>query len=210
MHPDGPLTWVELVRLAKLKQSIFLLFVHKTNSYFFNRIMQAYMVELYQDTLVDLLLPRNSKRMKLEIKKDQKVTSFFLEVLGNSFCWCYFTTCIWREKIACFKCFSGLCFYGKFKSVVFCYDATLIGCLIPFFFQGMVSVENTTVLPISSYEDLRTIIVRGSERRHTSGTQMNEESSRSHLILSIVIESTNLQTQSVARGKVWHVHYYSS
>jgi hypothetical protein len=32
---------------------------------------------------------------------------------------------------------------------------------------------------------------------------MNDESSRSHLILSIIIESTNLQTQSYARGKVW-------
>lgn len=64
------------------------------------------------------------------------------------------------------------------------------------------SIENVTVLSISTYEELKNIIQRGSEQRHTSGTQMNEESSRSHLILSIVIESTNLQTQSVARGKV--------
>lgn len=35
--------------------------------------MQAYMVELYQDTLIDLLLPKNAKRLKLEIKKDSKV-----------------------------------------------------------------------------------------------------------------------------------------
>lgn len=68
--------------------------------------------------------------------------------------------------------------------------------------QGMVAVENATVMPISTFEELKSIIHRGSERRHISGTQMNEESSRSHLILSIVIESTNLQTQSVARGKV--------
>jgi len=31
------------------------------------------MVELYQDNLVDLLLPRNAKQLKLEIKKDSKV-----------------------------------------------------------------------------------------------------------------------------------------
>lgn len=31
------------------------------------------MVELYQDTLIDLLLPKNAKRLKLEIKKDSKV-----------------------------------------------------------------------------------------------------------------------------------------
>lgn len=66
----------------------------------------------------------------------------------------------------------------------------------------MVAVENVTVLSISTYEELKSIIQRGSEQRHTSETQMNEESSRSHLILSIVIESTNLQTQSIARGKV--------
>ena len=32
--------------------------------------------------------------------------------------------------------------------------------------------------------------------------QMNRESSRSHLIITVCIESTNLQTQSVARGKL--------
>ncbi|XP_078443913.1 kinesin-like calmodulin-binding protein (ZWICHEL) [Wolffia australiana] len=101
--------------------------------------LKVYMVELYQDTLVDLLLPRNAKRSKLEIKKDSK---------------------------------------------------------------GMVTVENVTVISITKYEELKAIILRGSEQRHTAGTQMNIESSRSHLILSIIIESTNLQTQSVARGKL--------
>lgn len=101
--------------------------------------LKAYMVELYQDTLIDLLLPKNAKRLKLEIKKDSK---------------------------------------------------------------GMVVVENVTVLSISSYDELRNIIERGSEQRHTTGTMMNEESSRSHLILSVIIESTNLQSQSVSRGKL--------
>ncbi|OWM68374.1 hypothetical protein CDL15_Pgr004856 [Punica granatum] len=111
----------------------------KRDSNKFSFSLKAYMVELYQDTLVDLLLPKSAKRLKLDIKKDSK---------------------------------------------------------------GMVSVENVTVVSISTIEELRGIIQRGSEQRHTSGTQMNEESSRSHLILSIVIESTNLQTQAVARGKL--------
>lgn len=64
------------------------------------------------------------------------------------------------------------------------------------------SIENVTILSFSTYEELRSIIQRGSEQRHTSGTQMNAESSRSHLVLSVVIESTNLQSQSLARGKV--------
>ncbi|KAH1234325.1 Kinesin-like protein KIN-14E [Glycine max] len=106
------------------------------NKYSFS--LKAYMVELYQDTLIDLL-PKNGKHLKLDIKKDS---------------------------------------------------------------TGMVVVENVTVMSISTIEELNSIIQRGSERRHISGTQMNDESSRSHLILSIVIESTNLQSQSVARGKL--------
>ncbi|KAK2967152.1 hypothetical protein RJ640_026543 [Escallonia rubra] len=105
----------------------------------FSFALKVYMVELYQDTLVDLLLPKQAKRLKLDIKKDSK---------------------------------------------------------------GMVSVENVTVVAISTYDELKSIIQRGSEQRHTTGTLMNEQSSRSHLILSIIIESTNLQTQSVARGKL--------
>ncbi|XP_015963474.1 kinesin-like protein KIN-14I isoform X1 [Arachis duranensis] len=105
----------------------------------FSFSLKAYMVELYQDTLVDLLLPKNAKRLRLDIKKDSK---------------------------------------------------------------GMVAVENVTTVSISTMDELNSIIQKGSERRHTSETQMNEESSRSHLILSIVIESTNLQSQSAARGKL--------
>lgn len=69
----------------------------------------------------------------------------------------------------------------------------------------MVAVENITVLSISTHEELKSVIQRGSEQRHTAGTQMNQESSRSHLIVSVIIESTNLQTQSVARGKVYAI-----
>ncbi|KAI3798704.1 hypothetical protein L1987_33982 [Smallanthus sonchifolius] len=105
----------------------------------FSFSLKAYMLELYQDTLVDLLLPKQAKRSKLEIKKDSK---------------------------------------------------------------GMVTVENATILPISTYDDLRNIIQRGTDQRHTTETLMNEASSRSHLILSVIVESTNLQTQSVARGKL--------
>lgn len=101
--------------------------------------LKAYMIELYQDTLVDLLLPKHGKRQKLEVKKDAK---------------------------------------------------------------GLVVVENATMLTITSREELEAIVATGLEQRHTSGTQMNAESSRSHLILSVVVESTNLQTQVQVKGKL--------
>jgi len=44
-------------------------------------MMQAYMVELYQDTLIDLLLPKNGKPLKLDIKKDSTV--IILVVIPN-------------------------------------------------------------------------------------------------------------------------------
>ena len=43
---------------------------------------------------------------------------------------------------------------------------------------------------------------RGQQRRHVASTQMNIESSRSHLIISVCIEATNLQPQNVTRGKL--------
>lgn len=122
-----PRASIELFRILK----------RDSNRYSFS--LKVYMVELYQDTLVDLLLPKHAKQSKLDIKKDAK---------------------------------------------------------------GMVFVENVTTVPITGYDELKDIILRGSECRHTVGTLMNEESSRSHLILSIVIESTDLQTQSVSRGKL--------
>jgi hypothetical protein len=58
------------------------------------------------------------------------------------------------------------------------------------------------VVPVSSAAAALSIIEEGLARRHTAGTAMNRESSRSHLIISLVVEATNLQTQSVARGKL--------
>ena len=68
--------------------------------------------------------------------------------------------------------------------------------------QGMVSVENASLLSVASLEEMQNIITKGQERRHVAETQMNEESSRSHLVLSVIIESTNLQNQAQTKGKV--------
>jgi hypothetical protein len=59
------------------------------------------MVELYQDTLVDLLLPKNMKRLKLDIKKDSKVIAisqnWYLIFVISNLVWfdChYWSSCI--------------------------------------------------------------------------------------------------------------------
>ncbi|GBF96810.1 hypothetical protein Rsub_09666 [Raphidocelis subcapitata] len=68
--------------------------------------------------------------------------------------------------------------------------------------RGLVTVQGATVVPVPSAEAALAMIDDGLARRHTAGTAMNRESSRSHLIISLVVEATNLQTQSVARGKL--------
>ena len=99
--------------------------------------VKLFMLELYQDTLMDLLLENKGEKNfvapKLDIKKDAK--------------------------------------------------------------SGLVTVPGATVLELTSAKAVMTAIDRGQKSRHTSSTQMNRESSRSHLIMSVLIESTNLQTQ---------------
>eukprot|EP00878_Enallax_costatus_P030168 GHUV01032825.1.p1 GENE.GHUV01032825.1~~GHUV01032825.1.p1 ORF type:complete len:1266 (+),score=433.04 GHUV01032825.1:2206-6003(+) len=109
------------------------------------------MLELYQDTLMDLLLPEPVRKgtmrppivpeqpPKLEIKKDPK---------------------------------------------------------------GLVTVTGASTVPATSAQQLLGVIEQGLARRHVSSTAMNRESSRSHLIISCIIEGVNMQSQAVTRGKL--------
>lgn len=56
----------------------------------------------------------------------------------------------------------------------------------------MVVVAGVSMVNVTSADQLMQSLEDGQARRHVSSTQMNRESSRSHLIMSIVIESTNL------------------
>ncbi len=58
------------------------------------------------------------------------------------------------------------------------------------------------ILQVTSAKELLATLEAGQQRRHVASTNMNRESSRSHLVMSIIIESTNLQTQSVSKGKL--------
>eukprot|EP00026_Physarum_polycephalum_P004067 Phypoly_transcript_04084.p1 GENE.Phypoly_transcript_04084~~Phypoly_transcript_04084.p1 ORF type:complete len:742 (+),score=137.74 Phypoly_transcript_04084:268-2226(+) len=101
--------------------------------------VRCYLLELYNDNLVDLLLKRDEKPTKLIIKKDTK---------------------------------------------------------------GMVYVENATLRKASTAEKLRSFLMAGLKHRHTGATKMNDLSSRSHLIFSILIKSKNLQTKQHSTGKL--------
>lgn len=99
----------------------------------------CYMMELYNDKLIDLLAPHGKEPARLEIKKDKK---------------------------------------------------------------GLVFVHGSMMMEAATKDELWTIFEKGSENRHVSSTKMNAESSRSHLILGIIIESKNLTSGAVLKGKI--------
>merc|ERR1712151_835564 len=57
--------------------------------------------------------------------------------------------------------------------------------------KGGVSIENLTEERCHSAEELKDILERGNAQRTTAATQMNSESSRSHLVFMIKITSEN-------------------
>ena len=66
----------------------------------------------------------------------------------------------------------------------------------------MVTVQGATIVEVTSAKQLMATLEGGQKQRHVASTHMNRESSRSHLVMSIIIETTNLQTQSVSKGKL--------
>ncbi|XP_041373330.1 COP1-interactive protein 1-like [Gigantopelta aegis] len=106
----------------------------------FKTSISVYMLELYNDKLIDLFAkPGSYDDERLDIKKDQK---------------------------------------------------------------GMVFIQGAAVKIATNTKELFALFEDGSKNRHTASTMMNSESSRSHLILGIVMESTNKLTGQVLKGKL--------
>ncbi|XP_035291510.1 kinesin-like protein KIN-14Q [Anguilla anguilla] len=102
--------------------------------------VSAYMLELYNDRLLDLLVsPAEAFGRKIEIKKDKK---------------------------------------------------------------GLVFPQGAETTAVGSAEELFALFQQGCANRHIAATKMNVESSRSHLIIGITVESTNLTNGSVSYGKL--------
>jgi len=57
--------------------------------------------------------------------------------------------------------------------------------------EGQVVIKNVVIRNLSTIEECNDVFERGLGGRKVRKTLMNDESSRSHLIFSIIIESTN-------------------
>lgn len=66
----------------------------------------------------------------------------------------------------------------------------------------IVEISGAVTKQVSSAAELYRHFEAGSSNRHVAATNMNSESSRSHLIIGIVITSTNLATGAVLNGKL--------
>ncbi|XP_065843071.1 uncharacterized protein [Oscarella lobularis] len=113
--------------------------VMKENSSKFSFSVSCYMLELYNDQLIDLFSEAKKEAPKLDIKKDKK---------------------------------------------------------------GMVFVQGSVMKSVNSTQELFDLFEAGSQNRHVASTKMNAESSRSHLVFAVIVESTNLSNGQVLKGKL--------
>ena len=66
----------------------------------------------------------------------------------------------------------------------------------------MVIINGVTEVEIESIEQAEQIFEEGLTKRKVRKTEMNSESSRSHLIFAIIIESVNVNTNVKTIGKL--------
>ncbi|XP_062237843.1 uncharacterized protein si:dkey-96l17.6 [Platichthys flesus] len=68
--------------------------------------------------------------------------------------------------------------------------------------KGVVFAQGAETKEASSAQELYALFQQACTNRHISATKMNVESSRSHLIVGIMVESRNLTNGSVSTGKL--------
>lgn len=67
---------------------------------------------------------------------------------------------------------------------------------------GIVNIQGITMKKVSNSEALEKIFELGLNSRHVSGTAMNAESSRSHLIFAVVVRIEDTIAEKVTLGKL--------
>eukprot|EP00946_MAST-07B_sp_MAST-7B-sp1_P000945 g945.t1 len=68
--------------------------------------------------------------------------------------------------------------------------------------HGRVQVGGVSMCTAKTRSELGNILASGQAKRHVSATKMNSESSRSHLVSTIIIEATDRKTKLTTTGKL--------
>jgi len=68
--------------------------------------------------------------------------------------------------------------------------------------SGLVEVDNARIERVANAEELLGVFDRGTKGRASSSTKMNADSSRSHMIATIVLSLRNRRTGKIVHGKL--------
>ena len=68
--------------------------------------------------------------------------------------------------------------------------------------KGTVTIPGVNIVRVASLAELSEVYLTGQSKRNVRMTKMNDASSRSHLVFSILIETTNTETKQTACGKL--------
>ena len=66
----------------------------------------------------------------------------------------------------------------------------------------MILIENATKYQLNSLREATDIFEKGIKSRKVFGTSMNQESSRSHLIFTIIVTTLNTETRQRTKSKI--------
>ena len=69
-----------------------------------------------------------------------------------------------------------------------------------------VYIEGIREEVVQSYKDMINLVMRGTKNRHVGETSMNRESSRSHSVLTTIIESKSLSSTGVWNMRTSRFH----
>lgn len=143
-------------------------------------VVEVQMFQLYRDGLEDLLKEKAERRKKKKGEDDEDV----------------------KEKSVGLKItLAGKCApFLKPVAIVILIHVCMV--CIEHSPTGLVFIEGAEVLTATNPGEVMKIFARGSSRRTTASTQMNAESSRSHLICSLVVKLTNRRSGMQSIGKL--------
>ena len=68
--------------------------------------------------------------------------------------------------------------------------------------KGIIYVQGAVIKDVESSEDLMMLFNTGNLKRHVGATNMNKESSRSHSVFCIMVESYDTSTKKTTFGKL--------
>ncbi|CAG0922997.1 unnamed protein product [Notodromas monacha] len=175
--------------------------------------VSAVMLELYQDRLIDLLRPSVLGKINDGSRRSFSFDRVFGPNDGQDTVFCDVRGLIQSAVDGYNVC---ICAYGQTGSgkthtmlgddanpgIAPRSDSSVPRLEIKRDAGGLVHVAGACVQPVASATELRQLFHEGAKGRHRGTTRMNVDSSRSHLVLSLLVETRSRLSGATLRGKL--------